>query len=199
MSKELWTIPKIEQWLKKHLEEKRYLHTIRVAYTSSCLAMCHGKDVKQAYLAGLLHDNAKCITPKRKIALCAKYKLAVSAVEKENPDLLHAKLGACLAKAKFYISDDDILNAVHNHTTGRPHMSALEKIVFIADFIEPGRDEKKILYLKETRKLAFSNLDDAMLYILKHTLLYLKRKNIAIDTKTEETYEYHLKRKNRKQ
>lgn len=189
--KKVWTVPQMEQWLKENLKEKRYLHTMRVAHTASCLAMCHEKDVRQAYLAGLLHDNAKCIADKKKLALCTKYKLTVSAIERQNPDLLHAKLGACLAKEKFYISNEDILNAIANHTTGRSNMSSLEKIVYIADFIEPGRDESEISQLKEARKLAFSDLDETMLYILKHTLSYLERKGAAIDSKTEEAYQYY--------
>ena len=95
----------------------------------------------QDLLAGLLHDCAKCIPGENKIKMCEKYHLNVSEVERENPSLLHAKLGAFLAAKKYHIEDKEIINAIASHTTGHPHMTLLEKIIYIADYIEPGRPE----------------------------------------------------------
>lgn len=90
-------ISKINKKLQKKLDKERYEHTIGVMYTASALAMCHNANVEQALLAGLLHDCAKCIPNDKKIKLCRKYRLEVSDVERSNPSLLHAKLGAYLA------------------------------------------------------------------------------------------------------
>ena len=91
----------------------------------------------------------------------------------------------------YKVEDSDIINAILNHTTGRPEMSVLEKIIFIADYIEPGR--KSAPNLTEIRKLAFTDLDKAMLVILADTLSYLKTTGMPIDQKTQMTYDYYLK------
>ena len=124
-------------------------------------------------------------------ALAMRY--GVTEVERENPFLLHAKVGACLAKKKYGVKDKDILNAIQNHTTGRPGMSLLEKIVFIADYIEPGRNDAP--NLDETRKLAFTDLDRALLKILKDTLDYLESGSKDVDPMTRKTYEYYSMQK----
>ena len=134
-------ILKIQHTLKKELDENRYHHTLGVMYTSASMAMRYDVDVQKALYAGLLHDCAKCIPSDKKIRLCEKYGLPVSSVEKENPSLLHARLGAYLAHEKYGVKDEEIIYAIESHTTGRPGMSMLEKIVYIADYIEPGRRE----------------------------------------------------------
>ena len=158
-------------------------------YTSAALAMCHGADLEQALLAGLLHDCAKCIPADKKIKLCKKYNLGISEVEYKNPSLLHAKLGAHLAAEKYHIKEKAVLNAIASHTTGRPNMSLLEKIIYIADYIEPGRE--KLPNMAEVRKLAFQDIDKCMYRILKDSLTYLKTKNMTIDSMTEKTCEYY--------
>ena len=92
------TFQKISKDLKNRLDKKRYTHTLSVADTAACMAMRFDEDPYRAYLAGLLHDNAKCIEDKKKLALCGKYKLEINTAEQKNPDLLHAKLGSFLAK-----------------------------------------------------------------------------------------------------
>ncbi len=109
--------------LQKKLDSDRYEHTIGVAYTAASLAMRYKYDVNKALIAGLLHDNAKCISYEKKIQLCEKYNIHLSEVEKENPALLHAKLGAFLAMHKFNITDKDIISSILYHTTG-PFSSA---------------------------------------------------------------------------
>ena len=132
---------KIRKKIKSELDKARYEHTVGVMYTAASLAMCHGADIEQAMTAGLLHDCAKCIPTEGKIKLCSKYHLNISEVEYANPSLLHAKLGAALAARKYKVKDRDIIKAIASHTTGRPQMSLLEKIIYIADYIEPGRTE----------------------------------------------------------
>lgn len=182
-------ITKIRRKLIAELDKERYEHTLGVMYTAASMAMCHGADVEQALLAGLLHDCAKCIPGENKIKMCEKYHLNVSEVERENPSLLHAKLGAFLAAKKYHIEDKEIINAIASHTTGHPHMTLLEKIIYIADYIEPGRPE--LANMEEVRQLAFRNIDECLYRILEDSLEYLNRLSKPIDPMTEKTYNYY--------
>lgn len=173
------------------LDKERYEHTLGVMYTAASMAMCHDEDIEKALLAGLLHDCAKCIPGDTKIKLCNKYHLSVSEVEKENPSLLHAKLGAFLAAKKYHIKDRDVINAIASHTTGCPNMTLLDKIIYIADYIEPGR--KELPNMAEVRKLAFTDIDACLYRILEDSLVYLNSKNISVDPMTEKTYLYFKK------
>lgn len=181
----------IKKALSKQLDAKRYEHTIGVAYTAASLAMRYGADIEKAYLAGLLHDCAKCIETDEKIALCKKYKVKLTPFEVENPFLIHAKLGSCLAEKKYGIEDPEILSAIRYHTTGKPDMSLMEKIVFSADYIEPGR--KIIPGLEEIRKIIFIDFDQAVCMILEGTIRHLKNKEQPIDELSKEAYEYYCK------
>lgn len=181
---------KIRNALEKSLSEKRYEHTLGVTYTATALAMRYGADMEAAYLAGLLHDCAKEISDKKALAFCKKHMIPISESESENPSLLHAKIGSYMARNTYHIEDCDILNAIANHTTGRPQMSLLEKIIFIADYIEPGRN--KASNLDNIRKTAFIDLDDALLQILSDTLAYLGKKVKSIDPMTEKTYRFYF-------
>ena len=182
-------IEKISKKLMKELDEDRYRHTQGVMYTSAALAMRYGADLKKALLAGLLHDCAQCIPGHTKIKMCEKYNLEISEIERKNPSLLHAKLGAYLAKDKYDIEDEEILMAIRSHTTGRPGMSLLEKIVYIADYMEPGR--KELPNMMDVRHLAFEDIDKCLYRILRDSLVYLKAQNMPIDQTTEETYQYY--------
>ena len=121
----------IQNELKKELDEPRYQHTLGVMYTASAMAMCHGADLTQALTAGLLHDCAKCIPADEKIRMCKEHEIPVTDIEYANPGLLHAKLGAYLAEEKYGILDPVILDAIRYHTTGRPEMTLMDKIIYI--------------------------------------------------------------------
>ena len=183
------SLKKLRRAMEKVQDSKRFEHTLGVEYTAAALAMRYGCDVRDAQIAGLLHDCAKCLTDEKRLSICKKNKIPVTAVEKKNPFLLHAKVGAYLAYQKYGVSNPDILNAIRSHTTGRQNMSTLEKIVFIADYIEPGRTQAA--NLAEIRKLAFLDLDKAFVRILADTLDYLKDTGNEIDPKTEETWKYY--------
>ena len=178
--------------MKKVQDDERYEHTLGVAYTAACLATLYDVDVEKATTAGLLHDCAKCMDSNKKLSLCKKYGIEVSDIEKRNPSLLHAKLGARLAREKYDEKDKDVLNAIENHTTGRENMSMLEKIIFVADYIEPGRNKAPDLY--EVRKMAFSDIDKALVKILQDTLMYLERKGEEIDPATRATLDYYIQK-----
>ena len=179
--------------LKKALDKERFEHTLGVMYTASCLAMAHGCDVEDAMLAGLLHDCAKCIPNDEKISLCENNDISITPIEYENPSLLHAKLGALLAKKEYDVKKTEILHAIKVHTTGEPNMSILDKIVYIADYIEPNRD--KAPNLANVRELAFRDLDACMAEILHDTLNYLSGRKGSIDPATQLTYEFYKKYK----
>lgn len=180
---------KIKKAMEKSLDPKRFDHTLGVAYTATSLAMKYGASIEDALLAGLLHDCAKCLTDERKIAICDKHNISMNDVERRNPYLLHAKVGSFLAMEEFHVDNKDVINAILNHTTGRPGMSLLEKIIFIADYIEPGR--KQAPHLTEIRQLAFEDLDKALLFILNDTLEYLINTGVEYDPMTEKTYLYY--------
>lgn len=185
---------KIRKSMKKNLDAKRFEHTLGVEYISAALAMRYNADIKNAQLAGLLHDCAKCLTDGKRLSICEKHNISINEVERRNPYLLHAKVGSFLAMEEYKVYDPDVINAILNHTTGRPGMSLLEKIVFVADYIEPGR--KQAPNLKQIREMAFVDLDKALIMILGDTLAYLKSTGGETDPMTEKTYEYYTQANN---
>lgn len=182
-------IRKIRKAMEKALDPKRYEHTLGVAYTAAALAMRYGEDINNAILAGMLHDCAKCLTNEKRLIICEKYNIAISDAERKTPYLLHAKVGSFLAMKKYGVTDKDVINAILNHTTGRPGMSLLEKIIWIADYIEPGRKQAPNLAL--IRKLAFEDLDQAFLTALRDTLEYLHAGKMEVDNMTQRTYDFY--------
>lgn len=184
-----YDIKEIKQKLIKELEPKRYEHTIGVADTAFSLALRYGSNPEKAYVAGLLHDCAKCYDNDKKIALCKKYDVNLTDIEKENPFLIHAKLGAAVAREKYEVKDPEILEAIKYHTTGKANMGLLEKIVFSADYMEPNR--KMILGLEEIRSVIFNDLDYALYLILNNTIKHLNNKKQIIDPASAEALEYY--------
>lgn len=180
----------IREKLRIELKPSRFLHTTGVENTAACLAMRYGADMNLAALAGLLHDCAKNLSNETLLAESRKNGLEISEIEERQPFLLHGKLGAFYAKTRYGIDEEGVLDAIIWHTTGRPKMSLLEEIVFIADYIEPSR--KEIPGLSEIRRLVFTNLSEAIYLALKNTLEYLENSNSGeLDPHTYETYLYY--------
>lgn len=177
----------IQKQLKEVLDKHRFQHTLGVAYTAASLAMCYHTDIRQAFLAGLLHDCAKCYTDEEQLRLCTKYEIPIRDVERENPFLLHAKLGAYLAREKYQVEDIHILHAIDTHTTGSTDMSLLQEIIFAADYIEPGRDKQPRLDI--IRQECFTNLQLGIYHILEDTLMYLNTRRSSIDSRTLDTFD----------
>ena len=186
---EAYDLKKIKKKLKNELDESRYEHTIGVMDTAACLAMRYGADLTQALVAGLLHDCAKCIPNDKKLKLCRQNDIPVSAVEEKSPFLLHAVLGAYIAREKYDVKDQEILDAIACHTTGKPDMTLLEKIIFISDYIEPMRSKAENLPL--IRHLAFEDLDLAVYTTLRDTLAYLEKEKTCLDNQTTMAYNYY--------
>ena len=176
--------------LKEKLPKKRYEHTIGVAYTAAALAMCYGEDILKAELAGILHDVAKA---KKSFELKDDMKgyidpytdgAYVDLIANKAPQILHAIYAPYLAKKDYRIEDKDILSAIRWHTTGKKDMTMLEKIVFVADYIEPNR--KKLPDLDRIRTLSFHDISEAVKVIAKSTIEYLGSQGMYIDKFTYE-------------
>ncbi|GIN71003.1 hypothetical protein J14TS2_14780 [Bacillus sp. J14TS2] len=162
----------------------RYQHTVRVLETAIILADRYGEDVPKVELAAIFHDYAKMM------AVAELKKLLLKANEDSrlieyHSELWHGPVAAYLAREEFAIEDNDVLNAIRYHTTGRANMSRLEKIIFLADYIEPQRDFPGI---NETRELARKNLDESVLKALSNTIAFLLTKKATIYPDTFEAY-----------
>ncbi|MDO4328192.1 MAG: bis(5'-nucleosyl)-tetraphosphatase (symmetrical) YqeK [Lachnospiraceae bacterium] len=175
--------------LEMKLDPMRYEHSLSVSYTCMNLAMRYGYDMEKAELAGLLHDCGKRYSDDIILKKCRKHNISFTPEEEAAPAVLHANYGAWLAQNKYGIQDPEILSAILYHTTGRPEMSMLEKIVYIADYIEPRR--YKAADLPQMRKLAYIDLDETMYEILKGTLAYLNKKSGKIDPMTLKAFDYY--------
>ncbi|MDF2951521.1 MAG: hypothetical protein K0S18_1104 [Anaerocolumna sp.] len=186
----------IKKSLSTILPEKRFYHTLGVEAVSFSLAARYESNTNQAALAGLLHDLARCFPDPELLKQCDAYHLPVSEVERRNPYLLHGKLGAYQAKEVYGITDSNMLSAIAYHTTGKPDMNLLEKIIFTADYIEPNRSGKHIPDLDEIRSLAFHDIDQAVYRILDNTLKYLESGTQEIDPLTKEAYNFYKQKIN---
>ena len=164
--------------LRKKLSSKlapmRYEHSLSVSFTCMNLAMRYGYDLDKAELAGLMHDCGKRYSDDIILKKCIKHGIEVTEAELNALPVLHAKYGAWLAEHKYQITDREILDAIGCHTTGKPDMTVLDKILYIADYIEPRRFKAENLPL--IRRLAYENLDETMYAILSGTLEYLDKK-----------------------
>ena len=185
------SMKKLRKAIRKVQNAKRYEHTLGVEYTAAALAMRYGENMQDALLAGLLHDCAKCLPDEDLLRICEKNNIPVTEEERSLPFILHGKVGGILARKKYGVENEDVLNAIYYHTMGREGMSLLEKIIFVADYIEPGRD--KAPGLAELRTLAFQDLDKALVRILEATLQHVKESGCTVFSGTEQTLNYYKK------
>ncbi len=185
------SIDTMREKLQSALSLKRYIHTMSVSQEAMRLAevYCSASERQKAEVAGLLHDCAKDYPEGLRDRFCREYKVPVDSIMQKQPDLIHPFLGAEVAKREYQIQDEDILNAIRYHTTGRAGMSKLEKIVFIADYIEPGREPFR--GLEEARRLAYLDLDMAMKYILEETIQYVKERGRLLHPLSQEALDYY--------
>ena len=181
-------IAKIEEYMEFELTEKRIRHTEGVVETALKLAEKYGADPDKALLAAKCHDVCRKWDDERMNAFVTLNQLGDQYMN--NINLSHSKAAAHVAKMAFRISDEDILNAISYHTTGRAGMSLLEKIIFLADAIEPGRSYPSV---HEIRKIARTDLDLACIRMLERTIAYLSKKGAFIDPDTKEALEDLMK------
>lgn len=171
--------------LKKKLKSSRFEHTLRTEKKALELAKRFGADLSKAQTAALLHDILKNISEEEKHSLISKYNIGSIFEQKGSENLLHGELASYYIKDEFQIDDEDIINAVKNHTAGRANMSKLEKIIYLADLIEDGRDFPSV---DKIRKAAEENLDEAVFMACSHTIQYLVNSKMPILGGTIEMY-----------
>lgn len=181
----------MKQKLQSALSIKRYIHTMGVMDEAVKLAEIYGtaSDIKKARVAGLLHDCAKDYPSDMKRRFCKEYHVTVDSVMDKQIDLVHSFLGGEVAKREYLVEDEDILDAIRYHTTGRAHMTLLDKIVFTADYIEVGRPA--IDGIEEARSLAYTDLDMAVKFILESTIEYITSQGRELHPLSNEALEYY--------
>lgn len=178
-------IEEAEETIRALLPEKRFRHSVGVSETAGKLAEKYGADADKARLAGMLHDIAKYFPDDRLAAVIRRRKDVSDDFLKFSDKLWHAPVGAVYAEEKLGITDREILDAMTYHTTGRKNMTLLDKIIFLADYIEPGRDFPGV---EAVRDAAGKDLDEAVYQELQRTMMHLLEKRKSVYPKTFEAY-----------
>lgn len=170
------SLEEVEQIVKQRLSEKRFKHSISVKEKCIELAKLYDEDIEKAALVGMAHDIAKEISVEEKFEYCRENNIYVDEVEKENPELLHAKIGADIARKELGFSED-MVKAIEYHTTGKVGMDKFAKILFVADAIADDRNWEGI---EEGRLLSRKNLDEAVLYFLESTISITQKRKLKL-------------------
>ncbi|TLS39334.1 bis(5'-nucleosyl)-tetraphosphatase (symmetrical) YqeK [Pseudalkalibacillus caeni] len=170
--------------VKPHLTDHRYEHTIGVTDTAVKLAEKYGADTYKAEIAGVFHDYAKFRQKEEMKTIIVERGMPESLLT-HSSELWHAPVGAHLVEKEVGIEDLEILEAIRNHTTGKPGMPLLDKVIFLADYIEPGRQFPGV---EEVRELANENLDRAVLKAIQNTIIFLMKQKQLIYPQTVDTY-----------
>lgn len=170
--------------LKCELDDKRYQHSVNVMETSTALAEHYGVDLNKARLAGILHDCGKNYKGDKARSYIQKIGYCADKIEWSQTRLLHGIIGEYLARIVYGVTDEDVLNAIRWHTTGRPGMTTLEKIIYVADYIEPLRNFEGI---EAARRAAYENLDRCVVACADSTVRYILDKGALLHEKTVET------------
>jgi len=186
--------PELE-WLRskafQHLDPKRVPHVMGCEQEAVRLARRWGGDEGLAAEAGILHDITKRLKTPEQLKLCEQYGIMTDIEERANYKLLHAKTGAALSRELFGVSDE-VYSAIFWHTTGRPGMSLLEKIIYIADYIEPNRDFEGV---EELRSLAYKDLDEALILGFQMSLKELERRGAKPHISSERAMEWLINKR----
>ena len=171
--------------LRQRLSDARFAHTLGVEQAAVDLAARNGVDAHRAATAALLHDYAKEFPKAELLALAKQFGIAVDPVYRASPGLLHGPVAAWLVERDFGILDAEVLAAIRNHTVGRAGMTTMEKIIYLADMIEPTRDFPGVEAL---RALARQDLDAGMLAALEQTVRYTMHRRLAVHPQSIEAY-----------
>ena len=179
-------------WLAINVPDSRIKHILRVEQTATELAQHHGLDVEKAAEAGLMHDLAKYFKPQRLLEMAQAEGLEIDPVEAANPHLLHAPASAIVARDEFGIEDEEVLQAIGDHTLGRPGMGLLSCVVFLADSLEPGRGDHP--ELETLRQSSLQDLHQAVYLTCDYSLKYFLNTHRLIHPRTVLTRNWFLKR-----
>ena len=169
-------LERVEAFARSRLSKERYEHTLRVADTAADLALAHDLDADMARLAALLHDAAREMDPEVFLNLANKWRLQVEDPEQQSPKLLHGPVAAEVARREFGMDNEEVLQAVRAHTTGRPGMGPLALVLYVADKIEPARDYPSVGRL---RKLAGEDLNEAAAESLRRAIAHNEERGKA--------------------
>ena len=183
----MWGLDEIRDYLKNNLKPSRYGHTLGVVNTAIKLAEIYGEDKSKAEIAALCHDVAKNMSNEELRKLIDNENIILSIDEENTQELWHSIIAPVIARKVFGIEDEEVLNAMRWHTTGKENMTNLEKIVYLADLIEPSR---KFDGIDEIREIAYKDLDLAMLKALTHTTIYLLKQGCAVDINSVKARNY---------
>lgn len=177
---------KIRRYLKEHLKASRYRHSLRVSRFAAKLAKRHGLSLNSAVIAGLAHDLARNWKKKQLMDFFLERGISLKPEEKEFPYMLHGRAAAVILKEQFHCEEQNILMALRYHTTGRSGMGPLEQILFIADYLEPGRKHISSSLRRRTKK---ESLDSITLQVIDHMMDFQRSHNGKIHPWTLEYYE----------
>ncbi len=175
--------------LKSRVSLARFEHSLRVVEKAVSMTEGLSLDQEKLRLAALLHDYAKDMTEQELLALAGQYGIIICEAEKRQPDLLHGPVGAFLCRRDLKIEDEAILRAIYYHTTGSAGMSLLDKVVFLADLLEPGRTYEGV---DELRRICEDDLDEGLLAAFDGTLQYVLRRKLLIHPLTVQARNWHL-------
>lgn len=175
--------------IERRLSKRRFQHSLQVAMVAEQMATHYGLDTEKAYITGLLHDYAKGVSGQELMQIARDYGLIEDEMDLEIPDLLHAPVGAWQLQHELGINDQEILKAVACHTTGALKMSELDKIIYLADMIEPGRDYPGLERLK---CVSGRDLDHGMLLGLESTIRYCLEQGRILHPRTIAVRNYYL-------
>lgn len=176
------TNEEIKTKLKTILNEKRYIHSLGVADTAKKLAHLYGEDENLAYTCGLLHDCAKNLSPVELIQLCQRFKIEITDEDLAAPNVLHSFVGAYIAQTEYGIDNEKIFSGIYNHTMGKENMPLFDKIIFVADMIEPSRGDGE--YLTKIRRAAEYDINLAARFTYDYTIEYLLKKEQVLNTRS---------------
>ncbi|MHC1683502.1 MAG: bis(5'-nucleosyl)-tetraphosphatase (symmetrical) YqeK [Clostridiaceae bacterium] len=186
----MWSEEKIVDYLKKNLTEGRFIHTMGVCETAQKLAKLYDEDITSAKIAALLHDCTKNISTEKQLNICETEGEQLDTITLKNPALLHSITGAIFAKNTVGVESKSILDAIRFHTVGRENMTKLDKIIYLADYIEPNRVFNTV---DELRYIAFNeSLDKALLQAINNTIKYIVERKQLLHLNTIETRNWML-------
>jgi len=172
----------LKEYVKRQIGHERYIHSLNTAMEAEKLARLCGADTDKARVAGLLHDVGK-----GHAAQAGRYGVELDEIEAQNPELAHGRIGAAMVRADLGIDDPEILSAITCHTTGKACMSTLDKVIYLADIIEPGRTFSGV---KKIRALAQADIDAAMIYALDEIMTFVQCRGLTLHPKSMEAYQY---------
>lgn len=185
----------MKEKLEKALDSKRYKHCLGVCDEAVKLAKLYGADEKKAYIAGLLHDCAKGFDKEQQLQLCDKYGVKLDDITRACKPVVHAPLGAAIANMEYGVCDEEILEAIRCHTVGKENMSTLDKIIYVADMIEPMREFDGV---EELRKAAYRDINLAVVMGMRNSIILNAQNNELIHPNTILAWNYIMRNTNLK-